>query len=85
MTHDHHHHPHNEPGNLSFEEKLNKILAHWKKHNDDHAATYDDWASRCETHNLAEVGGLLQEVARMTRQINQVFDKAAAAVKDAGK
>ena len=76
MTHHHHHH-HNEADILSFEEKLSKILVHWKKHNDDHAATYEDWASRCKAHDQAEVGDLLLEVAEMTRQINQIFDKAA--------
>lgn len=80
-----HHHHHNEPSSLTFEEKLNKILQHWKKHNDDHAATYDDWAAQCEAHNLVEVGELLQEVARMTRQINQVFDNAKSKVQGTAK
>ena len=86
MTHHHHHHHHHdEPANLTFEEKLDKILTHWKKHNDDHAATYDDWASRCKAHDQAEVSSLLNEVAHMTRQINALFDKASALVKRADK
>lgn len=74
--HDHDHHHHHEPEAMSFEEKTRKILAHWQKHNSDHAKTYGDWAGKAREHGMDEVAGLIGEVEEMTLAINVKLDAA---------
>ncbi len=74
--HDHGHHHHHEPPPMSFEEKTRKILAHWQKHNSDHAKTYGDWAGKAREQGMEEVAGLIREVEEMTLAINAKFEAA---------
>ena len=55
MTHHHEHH-HDVTSDLTFEEKLIKLLEHWLKHNQDHAHTYQEWAGRAKAHDLLQAG-----------------------------
>ena len=84
MTHhDHHHHGHHHhdvKSELTFEEKLIKLLDHWIKHNQDHAGTYGDWAGRAREHHLDAVADLLDEVCELTAKINTKFESAAEVV-----
>lgn len=70
----HHHDPPSD--NLSFEEKLTKILAHWIHHNGDHAETYRRWARQAEENQLAAIAPLLDESAELTQQISKRFESA---------
>lgn len=79
--HHHHHHHHTEESALGFQEKFLKLLEHWLKHNDDHAAGYRDWAARARENGLAEAAGLLEEAAGMTLEISAKFEAAAKLVK----
>lgn len=84
MTHHHdheHHHHHEIKSDLTFKEKLIKLLDHWVKHNQDHAETYRDWAEKAKDNELSEVGGLLDEVHALTMQINEKFKQAAAKIR----
>ncbi len=72
MSSDHH----EIPNSLTFNEKLIKILAHWKAHNADHAETYRMWAERAKTENLTQAGDLLEEAAEMTLQVSKKFIEA---------
>ena len=63
MSH-HHHHGDEIKSELSFDEKMIKLLEHWIKHNEDHVRTYRDWAQ------------LLEDVAEMTLLINKKFESA---------
>ncbi|MCD6184910.1 MAG: hypothetical protein J7K84_03840 [Deltaproteobacteria bacterium] len=79
--HDHHHehnhdHNNNAQSNLSFDEKIVKLLEHWIKHNDDHAGTYRDWSKKAKDNNLEQAGLMIQEAAEMTVQINDKFREA---------
>ena len=82
--HDHEHghshdHTHAQPSEtMTFEEKTKKILAHWHKHNADHAKTYADWAEQARANGMDEVGDIIAEVESMTLAINEKF---AAALK----
>ena len=77
-----HHHGHGESaGSLSFEEKLEKLLEHWKHHNEDHASTYYEWAEKAGVQQMPEISALLKEVADMTIAINTKFDNAAEILK----
>ena len=83
MTHHHHHdHDHSEERTgLSFEEKISKILDHWVKHNDDHTATYRDWAGKAKDGEMPQVAGLIEEAAEMTLKISEKFEEAARLIK----
>lgn len=79
MSHHEHHHPHNprEPEKeLTFEQKLATLLGHWKKHNEEHARTYRQWAEKAAEQSLGEVGASLKEAADMTVALNRRFDDA---------
>ena len=83
-THVHSHgHSHDEPSHLSFEEKLIKLLAHWIKHNVDHADTYTEWAEKSKASHLETVAGLLAEAAQISRSVNAKFEAALALLKKA--
>ena len=80
--HDHHHgHSHDAPDQMTFEEKMAKLLEHWIRHNDDHAQSYRDWAEKARTSHLADVAGQLDQVAEMTGEITVRFKQALAQLK----
>ena len=76
--HDHHHHGHSHDtsGEMPFEEKLARLLAHWIKHNDDHAGSYRDWAGKARNGNQGDVADVLDQVAEMTEEITTKFKEA---------
>ncbi|MEN8246483.1 MAG: hypothetical protein ABFS43_16465 [Thermodesulfobacteriota bacterium] len=87
MTHHehHHHHDHHEhdvKSELSFDEKLIKLLDHWLKHNEDHAGTYRDWAEKARQNQLDAVAALLEDVCDLTEDINAKFESAAKLVQE---
>ena len=59
MTH-HHNHNHDIQSTLSFDEKMIKLIEHWIKHNDDHAATYRDWAKKAKEKDNDKAASLLK-------------------------
>ncbi len=72
---------HNEvKSEMSFEEKMIKLLDHWIRHNDDHAGTYRNWAQQAKENNLDSTAELLNEAAKMTIAINAKFEAALAAL-----
>ncbi|MBW2368274.1 MAG: hypothetical protein JRH15_10345 [Deltaproteobacteria bacterium] len=78
-----HHHTHSESAELSTEEKLAKLLDHWKKHNDEHANTYELWAKRAVLAGLESIGAELDKAAQKTRAINENFQNALKQIKPA--
>ena len=84
MTHHHNHrHDHEVQSTLTFDEKMIKLLEHWIKHNDDHAATYRDWAQKAKEKDMDEAGSLLEDAAEMTLEISKKFEEAAKLIKKA--
>ena len=83
MTHHHHehHHDHDVKSELTFKEKLIKLLEHWTKHNRDHAATYQEWAEKAADNEMPEIGALLGEVHALSMRIDDMFQKAADTVR----
>ncbi len=76
-SHDHHHHHHHDvAGGMSFDQKLEKMLTHWVKHNDDHAATYRDWAEKATAHGQEKVGAILAEIADANLALTTRFSDA---------
>lgn len=84
--HHHGHDPHHDPGEapghgMTFEQKLAKLLDHWIRHNDDHAATYGQWATQARAHGLTETADLIDAAAQATRALNAKFETAAKQVR----
>ena len=77
--HDHHHHDHS-PAEMSFPEKMMKLLDHWIKHNDEHAKTYQNWAEQARQHHLGRAAVLIEEAAAMSLAVNEKFEQAKALV-----
>ncbi|MFP4454104.1 MAG: hypothetical protein ACLFPI_12155 [Desulfobacterales bacterium] len=79
---DHHHHHHDTQGNareteeMPMSEKLEKMVAHWLKHNFDHAETYRRWAQRARDAGLEDVARILESVAKESQAINKDLEKA---------
>ncbi len=72
----HHHHDHEIKSELTFDEKLEKLLSHWIKHNEDHAETYREWMAKAEDNGLTKTGKILSEAAELTLQINSKLQEA---------
>jgi len=83
MSDDHHHHQHDHdsPGELSFDEKMAKLLEHWIKHNQDHALNYRNWAEKAKANGKADAAVLLEEAAEMSLSINEKFAAAATVIR----
>jgi hypothetical protein len=79
--HHHHHHDHDSHGELSFDEKMAKMLDHWIKHNQDHALNYRNWAEKAKANGKDDAGVLLGEAADMSLAINAKFEAALALIK----
>lgn len=77
-----HHHNHNENHShesealVSNKEKIVKILNHWIKHNDDHTENYIKWAGIAKGENLFEVANILEDISKMSKEMNFLFEKA---------
>ena len=80
--HRHHHHHHDSHGELSFDEKIEKILSHWIKHNEDHASNYRNWAEKAKANGIQKAGTLLEEAADMSLAMNEKFNAALALVRN---
>ena len=80
--HHHHHHDHDSHGELSFDEKMAKLIDHWIKHNQDHALNYRNWAEKAKANRKDDAGVLLEEAADMSLAINAKFEAALALIKD---
>ena len=78
----HHHHDHDSHGELSFDEKMAKLLEHWIKHNQDHALNYRNWAEKAKANGIDKAGILLEEAADMSLAINEKFEAAQAIISD---
>ena len=66
---------------LSFEDRLVKLLEHWIKHNQDHSDTYRDWARKAAGEGQTDIAQLIENAAEKTTRINREFEEAMALVK----
>lgn len=75
--HDHAHaHPHaaetGDPIDLeNIQGKIEKLLAHWLKHNTDHAENYTLWSERARKAGMPEIADRIDEIASLTRAIDE--------------
>lgn len=82
-NHHHHHEHHHGEGHehgakeMPVSEKLKKMVSHWIRHNDDHAATYRQWARRAADEGMNDVAEILESVAEQNLAVNKDLEKAA--------
>ena len=83
MVHSHGHRDHHESAQstLSFEEQMIKLLEHWIKHNEEHAASFRNWAEKAHKNGLEKINPLLKDAAKMTVLISEKFEDALAVTK----
>ena len=82
MSHDHHH---DIASNLTFHEKIIKMLEHWIKHNHEHAENYKKWANETKDNIGENVSVLLEDAADLTLSINKKFEEAVKLLKEIQK
>ena len=78
MSTDHHHHDHDPNGEIPFNEKLDRIIRHWIKHNEDHVSNYRNWAENAKVNDQHQAAVLLEEAADISLSVNQKFEAALA-------
>lgn len=57
-------------------EKLKHLLHHWKKHNDEHAEIYGDWADKMSSLGNKELSAILLNLYNETKKLNGLFEAA---------
>jgi hypothetical protein len=70
-----------EGGSAAFAGRLEKLLEHWLRHNDDHVKSYQDWARQARDNGLAEAAGRMEAASGLMGQISARFAEALAAVR----
>ena len=80
----HHHHHEEEHPEMSFHEKAHKLIEHWLKHNDDHAAEYRRWASNFRQHDMGAAADALEAAAGLNAQINATLNQAKGLIHQKG-
>ncbi|CAB1068216.1 hypothetical protein D1AOALGA4SA_282 [Olavius algarvensis Delta 1 endosymbiont] len=79
MSADHlHHHDHDSTEEMSFDDKLAKLLSHWIKHNENHAINYRNWSEKAKRNGKDEAAALLEAAADMSLAVNEKFEAALA-------
>jgi hypothetical protein len=81
-SHSHSHdHSHGDGGEMSFADRMERLLEHWLDHNADHAATYREWAEKARENDMEAAAEQLEEAADMTVAINGKFKAAAQLIR----
>jgi hypothetical protein len=62
-------------------QRIEVLLKHWHHHNREHTESYENWAQRLRQGGWTEIAELLEEAARLTREINNVLDRAGSVLK----
>ncbi|MBW1650314.1 MAG: hypothetical protein JRJ44_06500 [Deltaproteobacteria bacterium] len=74
-------HTHNDNHQLSFKEKLAKILKHWSAHNKEHNESYKKWSAEAKERGYTDISALIEEAAAISLKINKYFEKAEDLIK----
>jgi len=60
--------------------KLHHMIEHWMEHNDEHLKTYNDWAGRARGEGMEDTAKALDEIARATKNLGELFRKALSTI-----
>ena len=80
--HHHHHHKHDKESEMSFPEKMEKLMNHWIKHNKDHAETYRKWADKAIDEGMADIARLIEDAAAVSEKVDVALENALERLKN---
>lgn len=61
---------------MNEKERLKKLLVHWLEHNNEHAATYREWAQKMAKEGDEELSRLLMKLGDEVSMLNAIFEEA---------
>ena len=85
------HHPHHHHAGHAHEEtkavpddliKLRILLPHWIEHNEEHAASFREWAGKAREMGLAEVAQRIEEAVGHMAACNEALTAALKALEE---
>ncbi len=65
-------------------EKLERLLHHWKEHNDEHADGFRQWSVKARSLGRTDVSAVLDRLEKETRRLNRLFDEALEKLRTGG-
>lgn len=84
-THDHDHshghshdHSHDPVKEMTLEQKLNTLFAHWIAHNDSHKDNFLSWAGKARDAGLTEVAASLEQAGSLSQEVTKKLEAALA-------
>ncbi len=80
--HHHHHHKHDKESEMSFPEKMEKLLNHWIKHNKDHVETYRKWADKALDEGMTDIARLIEDAAGVSEKVDVALENALERLKN---
>ncbi|HCY86157.1 MAG TPA: zinc transporter [Desulfobacteraceae bacterium] len=76
-THSHDHgHSHSHGGEMSMEDKLATLFAHWIDHNDSHMDNFVSWADKARAAGFDDVAASLEEAGRLSGDVTGKLKEA---------
>lgn len=82
-SHDHgHSHTHDHGSEMSMEEKLRTLFAHWIDHNDSHKDNFVSWAGKARQEGLGGVADALDQAGSLSQEVTEKLRQALAALDD---
>lgn len=81
-SHGHDHsHDHGHSHELSFEQKLEKLFAHWIDHNESHKETFFTWAERAKEAKLDAAAQSIEKAGQAAEEITRLLKEGMKALK----
>lgn len=60
--------------------KLRLLLPHWMEHNEEHAASFREWAARAREHGQDAAAEAIAEAAQQMEAVNAALERALHAL-----
>ena len=78
-SHSHDHgHTHDPVEEMTLEQKLNTLFAHWIDHNDSHKDNFLSWAKKAREAGLTEVAVSLEQAGSLSQEVTKKLEAALA-------
>jgi len=61
-------------------EKLEKLLHHWRTHNDEHAEVYREWAGKTSSLGREDLSTILSTLYSEAKKLDRLFKEAIGKV-----
>lgn len=72
-------HPHEHPSGDDMA-KLRVLLPHWMEHNEEHAASFREWAARAQEHGQDAAAAAIATAAQRMEAVNAALEQALRAL-----